>query len=473
MDYRQSIDALLSLVDHERNSLGPRQTAIVDLGRTERFMSRLGDPHRRAKTIHVAGTKGKGSTAALCDSALNAAGYHTGFYSSPHLHHFAERIRLDCQPIAEEGFARLVDQLWPHRFDAGGPDAKGPDAFYPAEAVTLFEFMTGMAYQCFAQEEVDFQTIEVGLGGRLDATNVVIPEVAVITSISLDHTAILGDTLGEIASEKAGIIKPGGVVVIAPQSPEALSSILEACRKQRAQPIQVGRDVTWDMTDTGETGRDPWEGQRLTVKGRLDEYQLDIPLLGHHQLENAATAVGALEALVEQGHAIPADAIKRGFAQVSWPGRMEVLSRSPLFVADGAHNPHSVNSLMESLEDQSLPGRLILVAGFSRDKNVADMVHRLVQRSPHAQAKPLVFATRSRHPRSLSPAAVASHFGNEGIKAVESAAVADAVGQALASAAPGDLVLATGSLFVVAEAREAMLGIEPEIYPDLLPQDLR
>ena len=464
MEYRESIDALLSLVDHERNSLGPRQKAIADLSRMERFMSRLGDPHRRAKTIHVAGTKGKGSTAALCDAALKAAGYHTGFNSSPHLHHFRERIRLDCQPIAEEGFARLVDQLWPRRMDDEPDDPRRGDT------VTLFEFMTGMAYHCFAQEKVDFQIIEVGLGGRLDATNVVIPDVAVITSISLDHIAILGDTLAEIAAEKAGIIKPDGAVVVAPQAPEALSTILEACRNQRAQAIQVGKDVTWIR---GETGRDPWEGQRLTVKGRLEEYQLDIPLLGDHQLENAATAVAALEVLVEQGHAVPAEAIERGFAQVSWPGRMEVLSRSPLFVADGAHNLYSVNALMESLARHSPPGRLILVAGFSRDKSVASMVHRLAQPNTRDGAIPMVFATRSRHPRSLSPAAVADHFGNEGLKAVESACVADAVAQALASADTGDLVLATGSLFVVAEAREAVLGIEPEVYPDLLPQDLR
>ena len=467
MDYRQSIDALLSLVDHERNSLGPRQKAIVDLTRMERFMARLGDPHRRAKTIHVAGTKGKGSTAAMCDAVLKAAGYHTGFNSSPHLHHFRERIRLDCQPITEEGFAQLVDQLWPQRID---DVADGSRSGYPGAAVTLFEFMTGMAYHCFAQEKVDFQTIEVGLGGRLDATNVVTPNVAVITSISLDHIAILGDTLAEIAAEKAGIIKPDGVVVVAPQAPEALSTILGACRDQHAQAIRVGKEVTWI---TRETGRDPWEGQSVTVKGRLEEYQLDIPLLGDHQLENAATAVATLEALVEQGHTIPAEAIERGFAQVSWPGRMEVLSRDPIVMADGAHNLYSVNALMESLARHSPPGRLILVAGFSRDKSVASMAHRLAQPNTRDGAIPMVFATRSRHPRSLSPGAVADHFGNEGVKAVESASVADAVAQALASADANDLVLVTGSLFVAAEAREAVLGIEPEVYPDLLPQDLR
>ena len=440
-------------------------------------MARLDHPQHRSKTIHVAGTKGKGSTAALCDSALRAAGYHTGFNSSPHLHHFRERIRLDCQPVSESLFANLVDELWPRRLEDSNAENSGAansgtensGAENPG-AVTLFEFITGMAYQCFANANVDFQTIEVGLGGRLDATNIVTPEVAVITSISLDHTAILGDTLAEIAAQKAGIIKPEGVVIVAPQPPEALTTILEVCRKQNAKAVQVGRDVTWE---SGQTGRDPWSSQRLTVKGRFDEYKLDIPLLGAYQLENAATAIAALEALIEQGHAIPADAIQKGFAQVSWPGRMEVLSRNPLFVADGAHNPHSVNSLMDSVASNSGYERLILVAGFSRDKSVADMVHRLAQIGTETGVPPIVFATRSRHPRSLPPSVVAAHFANEGIKAVESAAMPDAVEQALEVAAPGDIVLATGSLFIAAEAREVILGIESEVYPDLLPQDLR
>ena len=435
MDYRNSINALLSLVDHERNSHGPRQKAIVDLSRMERFMARLGNPHLGSKTIHVAGTKGKGSTAALCDSALSAAGYHTGFNSSPHLHHFRERIRIDSDSVTEEVFAGLVNDLWPFRMEAG--------ILQESSAVTLFEFITGMAYQCFAQAKVDFQTIEVGLGGRLDATNVVTADVAVITNISLDHTAILGDTLAEIAAEKAGIIKSGGAVVVAPQHPEALASILEVCRKRNARVVQVGRDVTWAKD---ESDRDPWEDQRVTVHGRLQKYGLEIPLIGDYQLENVATAVAALEVLIDQGNAIPVDDIQRGFAQVSWPGRMEVLSRNPLFVVDGAHNLHSVAALMDSLKGLSEASRLILVAGCSRDKSVADMVHRL------AQARPTVFATRSRHPRSLSPSAVATFFREEGLEAVESPDTADAVQRSLEQAGSGDVVLATGSLFIVAEA---------------------
>ena len=454
MNYSESIDALLSLVDHERGAAGPRQKAIVDLARMEGFLARLGDPHRGTPTIHVAGTKGKGSTAALCDAALNAAGYRTGFNSSPHIHHFRERIRLDGEPISEPKFAALVEQLWPFKI--------APNTCPTEGSATLFEFITAMAFQCFAQETVDFQTIEVGLGGRLDATNVVTPDVAVITSISKDHMAILGDTVPEIAAEKAGIIKQGSTVVISPQIPEAADVIRERCRQMGARAVQVGSDVTW--TSPGPDGSGV---QSLTVSGRLGEHQLRIPLLGAYQLENAATALAALEVLVEQGRRIPAEAIAQGFASVSWPCRMEVLAKDPPVVADGAHNVYSMESLLDSLPGYLPHRRLVVVAGFSRDKSVVEMAQRL------SRGNPIVFATRSRHPRSMAPAAVARLFEDHGVKAVLTRDTADALSQARSVAGPNDLVLATGSLFVAAEAREAVLGIQPEEYPDLLPRDLR
>ena len=463
MNYSQAIDALLSLVDHERSAAGPRQKAIVDLSRMQGFMERLGNPHRGAATIHVAGTKGKGSTAAFCDAALSAAGHHTGFNSSPHMHHFRERIRLDSEPVSEAAFASLVETLWPFR-----EPPEGSPEFQEQGAVTLFEFLTGMAFQCFAQEGVAYRTVEVGLGGRLDATNVVEPDVAVITSISKDHTAILGDTLEEIAGEKAGIIKEGCTVVSSPQAEEAGEVLRRQAARLHARLIQVGpagqsgADVTWSSRGPGGP-----DGQELTVCGRLAEYDLRIPLLGEYQLENAATAVAALEVLVETGHSIPADAIARGFAGTSWPCRMEVLGREPLIVADGAHNVYSMESLMDSLPKYLPHERLILVAGFSRDKSVAQMVERL------GRGNPMVFATRSRHPRSLPPSAVARHFREVGISATETANVHEALQQARDAARPGDLALVTGSLFVAAEARESALGIQPERYPDLLPRDLR
>ena len=452
MEYQESIDRLLSLVDYERSThTGPRQVEIYDLRRTVALLERLGNPQTKAHTLHVAGTKGKGSTAALCDAALSSAGNKTGFYSSPHLHSFRERIRRDTRPINEADFRALVEQVWPKQEWVTNNAGLGP--------VTFFEFMTAMAFQCFANEGVDFQTMEVGLGGRLDATNVVDPTVCLITSISLDHTGVLGDSLSKIAAEKAGIIKPGTSVVVAPQHPEARSVINRVCSELDIHPIWVGSDLTWEGRPAG------LGGQYLSVKGRLGEYQLNIPLLGIHQLENAATALAALEVLREQGHAIPDEAVQQGFASVSWPCRMEVLSESPVILADGAHNVYSTEALLGSLRQHIDYRRLILIAGFSRDKQVEGMVKCL------SRVDPLVIATASRHPRSLATGAVADLFKQSGTKVVEATTPKDALALALNEAGEDDLVLATGSLFVAAEVREARLGIEPELYPDLLPLD--
>lgn len=455
MNYRQAIDYLLSLVDHERQAPAlPRQKRIYDLGRMTALLEILGQPHLAVPTIHIAGTKGKGSTAAMVDAVLTAAGYRAGFYSSPHLHTFRERIRRDTQPVGEAEFAGLVAAVKPAAQWLAANSDLGPPS--------LFEFMTAMAFHCFAQERVDFQTIEVGLGGRLDATNVVAPAVCAITSVSLDHIAILGDTVGAIAADKAGIIKAGVPVVSAPQVPEVLTPIAAAAQEKQAPLIRVGRDVTW------RGGRSDWDGQELTVQGRLDSYNLHIPLLGPHQRENAAVAVAALETLREQGHSIPERAIVAGMAAVQWPGRLEVLARQPTVVADGAHNVYSVAALLAALPQCFDYRRLILIAGFSRDKSVAGMVELL------AGAQPQVIAARSRHPRSVPPADIADLFRRNG---VDPAAERDTVAAALALAreltGPEDLILAAGSLFVAAELREAVLGIEPELYPELLPPDLR
>ena len=455
MDYRESINRLLSLVDHERRQpVAPRQKQIFDLGRMDRFLELLGNPHRSTPAIHVAGTKGKGSTAAFCDSVLAAAGYRTGFYSSPHLHSFCERIRRDTAPISQPRFASLVQELWPFQERIGRSAQLGE--------VSLFEFMTAMAFWCFSEDRVDFQTIEVGLGGRLDATNVVDPEVAIITSISLDHTGILGDSLEQIAAEKAGIIKSQVPVVIAPQPPQALEVILSKCREQRAIPIRLPEDVNWNLEEHSI------DRQSLRVRGRLGEYSLQIPLLGTHQLENASSALAALEILMEKGYAIPQDAIKQGFATASWPCRMEVLATKPLLLADGAHNAHSIGVLLRSLPEYFSYRRIALIVGFSRDKQISEMVNLLAQQGT------TVYATRSRHPRSVPPDEVGELFRDRGTASVaEIETVEEAVSLARQAAGPDDLILGIGSLFVAAEIREAVLGIEPELYPDLLPAGKR
>ncbi len=445
MQYPEAIANVLSLFDSERARVdGPRQKVIYDLGRMVGFLERMGNPHRMVPTVHIAGTKGKGSTASMCDAAFQAAGLSTGFYSSPHLHTFRERLRRDCQPVSEDEFAGLVGDLWPMR------NVNSQDT------VTLFEFLTGMAFQCFAQANADVQTIEVGLGGRLDATNVVDAQVCVITSVSMDHAKILGDTIGEIAADKAGIIKAGSTPVIAPQRAEALASILEACNRVGVEPILIGRDVAWEPKGTKAVS------QQLTVHGLLGSYDLDIPLLGDYQMENAATAVVAVEAMCRaQGFEMLAETLAKGFANVSWPCRMEILGRDPLVIADGAHNDYSVDRLLESLPHYFDYDRLVVVAGFSRDKNVDAMVSSIVP------AADFVVATQARHPRALVAGELNDMLQGKGARAEVAATPSEALEHARDAAGPNGLVLATGSLFLAAEVREAALGIEPEIYPTL------
>ena len=457
MQYQDAIARLLSLVDHERSVPAlPRQKRIYDLRSVERLLTRMGNPHHRPGIVHVAGTKGKGSTAAMIESILRAAGYSTGFYSSPHLHSFCERIRRDGDPVSQNRFAELTSAIWPHHLaNAADPDA-GP--------ATLFEYLTAMAFQCFAQDRVDFSVIEVGLGGRLDATNVVTPAVSVITPVSLDHTAILGDTIGEIAADKAGIIKPGVPVVVAPQFPDAMAAIQSAAAAQSAPLTPVADVTSWHINDISPAGQD------LTIQTPTDTYHVRLPLLGDFQCANAAVAVTAVETLAAAGHAVTHDAIVAGLPTVQWPARLEVLSQSPVVVADGAHNDHSVATVLATLQDSLPHRRLTVVAGFSRDKRVAAMVELLADRAHR------VIATRSRHPRSMRPPEIVAEFLARGFDPNRLAAVnsvGPAINAALANAEANDLTLVTGSLFVAAEAREAILDIPPETYPDLLPPDLR
>ncbi len=442
MEYSEAIAKILSLFDSERAKInGPRQKAIYNLGRMESLLERIGNPQRRVPAVHIAGTKGKGSTAAFCDAAFHATGLSTGFYSSPHLHTFRERMRRDCQPVSEEEFAGLVEEIWPLR--------KGESE----DVVTLFEFLTGMAFLCFDQARADVQTVEVGLGGKLDATNVVDADVCVITSVSMDHAKILGDTIGEIAADKAGIIKPGSIPVIAPQRAEAMTSILDACNRVGVEPVLIGRDVTWEARGSY------LGGQYLTVQGLRGSYDLDIPLLGDYQMENAATAVAAIESISQvQDFNVSTEALSQGFRNVSWPCRMELVGRAPLVVVDGAHNDYSVDKLLESLPNYFDYERLLIVAGFSKDKNVEQMVDSL------APAAGLAIATKSRHPRALSTKKLSKMLRERGAETVTAPTASQALELARSEAGPRDLVLAIGSLFLAAEVREAALGIEPEVY---------
>jgi len=433
MDYSAALEYILSFADYER---APRSSLVFDLRRIEALLARLGNPQEKAKSVHIAGTKGKGSTAAMIASILTQAGYRTGLYTSPHLLSFTERIQVDGRPVTEGAFGRLVEVL--------KPEVEAVNKSSTLGELTTFELLTALAFTYFETRKVDYQVLETGLGGRLDATNVVKPEVCVITSISFDHMDVLGDTLTQIAIEKAGIIKSGSVVVCSLQSPESMKVIEEICRERGARLVSIGDEVNWHQKDFSS------EGQSFQLTGITGKYELNIPLLGEHQLENAATAVVTTEVLAELGTKISPQSIITGLGQVNWPGRLQVLQQEPWVVVDGAHNADSARRLAEALERYFDFDQLILIFGASADKNIAGMVAEL------APTSSTVIVTRSQHPRAVEPARLAGEFSKGGITPIVTENVTSAVELALDRATPGDLICATGSLFIVAEVMEYM-----------------
>ena len=473
VNYGSALQRLLQLVDYERITSSTRTRIRYDLRRMEALLHRLDDPHLATPTIHIAGTKGKGSTAAMCASVLTSQGYRTGLFSSPHLHTFRERIRLDGNPVTEEEFAALLEHVWPHMESVTDAEEYGE--------VTLFETLTAMAF-CHFSDRADFQVLEVGLGGRLDTTNLSRPQVCAITSLSLDHTSILGNTIQQIAAEKAGIIKDGVPLVTAPQVPEAMDVITSVCRDMGAPLVKVGKDVKFTRRESGQ------KGQSFEVRGRLTNYELRTPLIGDYQVENAAVAVAALEILQDKGFAISRQALEKGFRDISWPCRLEVLSQDPLIVCDGAHNPYSLAKLRETLSEYLQFRRVVPIVGVSQDKKMEGMIRELValfRTSPLFPASHLmevtgsqtIIVTSSRHPRAARISALAEAFRQHvltdqgltgvNIDVIEVAGVEQALQVALDEVGRDDMVLVTGSLFVAAEAREAIYGIEPELYPEL------
>ncbi len=440
MDIQQALDYIYSFVDYEKEPR-PRDAVHYDLRRMDELLARLGNPQRHARTVHIAGTKGKGSVAAMIASALTASGYTTGLYTSPHLHIFNERIRVDDKLISDQELVTLVEQLKPE------VEAVNKKATYGR--LTTFELITALGFAYFKLKGADFQVIEVGLGGRLDATNIVQPDVCAITSISLDHTEVLGNTLTAIATEKAGIIKPGSVVVVSPQVDEVAKVIEETCRVCGAKLVRVGRDVTWQSL-----GFDASQ-QSLKVQSRLGSYELSIPLLGQYQLENAVTAVATLEVLAEKGFHVSRQNITDGLAQVRWPGRLQVLSRHPLVVVDGAHNPYSAGKLRQALEQYLDFDKAILIFGVSSDKDIAGIISELVPLFAR------VIVTHSVHPRAMATAPIVAEFQRYGVSAQAAEDIATALPLALGLAGEKDLICVTGSLFVVAGAIEqaAVLGL--------------
>jgi dihydrofolate synthase/folylpolyglutamate synthase len=443
--YEEALDFLYSFIDYSLKRNFRNAAEKFDLDRMLNFMSLLGDPQEDYEIIHIAGTKGKGSVSSLCASTLLAEGFRVGLYTSPHMVRFTERIKIDDQEISKLAVVEIIEQLKPIT-------EKVPD-------ITTFELMTAMAFLYFSQKEVDYGVFEVGLGGRLDATNIVTPLVSVITSISYDHVKILGDTLSEIAFEKGGIIKEGIPVVVAPQKEEARLKLEQIAQERNAPMIQVGRDylyaadshnlqsqhfLLWtpdeqpmvdEFIESG--GRDIWSPLRLR-----------IPLLGFHQVENAATAYAALKTAEKLGLTLSQDAYRKGFSKVQWPGRMEVINHNPTILLDSAHNRYSALRLRQSLDDY-FPGLpVIMVFGASEDKDIEGMFQELLPRVRR------VITTQSIHPRAIEAEELEELAHRFGRSALAVKPVEDALELALHDAGQEAVILVTGSIFVVAAVKE-------------------
>ncbi len=465
MDYKQALEYLYSFISYEKIGMPPLTPTRYNLARMGAFLARLGNPQKQYPSVLIAGTKGKGSTAVMTAAALAAAGRKVGLYSQPHLHTFRERVRVNNEMIGKAETSQLVEQFL----------RPAIEKFHHEETelgrLTTYEIGTALALLHFAQVGADFAVLEIGLGGRLDAVNVVQPLVSAIASISFDHTEVLGHTLTEIAGEKAGIIKPNGLTITAPQAPDALAVIKQVSAKRNSQLFEVGTAIraqrlAWEQPlnqTTRKRTTQPleisWQADFPSPQTHFPPLRLDLPLLGPHQVTNAALAAGILSLLELRGIKVEQAAIKNGFGGVSWPGRLEVLADEPgqpLIIADGAHNAESARRLREALAENFAFTRLIMIVGTARDKDIEGIFQELS--SPASGPPPAYYVlTQASNPRAASPQTLLTRGGatpNINAKLAEDVAAALNVARGLAG--PKDLICVTGSLFVVADARRAL-----------------
>ena len=397
----------------------------LGLDRTRELLGKLDDPQKELKFIHIAGTNGKGSTAAMLSSILEEAGYRVGLYTSPFINRFNERMQVNHQPIPDEELAALTEYVRPHA-----------DAM--ADSPTEFELITALAMVWFARQKCDIVVLEVGMGGELDSTNIIdVPEAAVIAAMGLDHVKELGPTMADIARAKAGIIKEGGRVVSYGGNPEADEVIAAVCRARNASLCQpdFSAIVPGDFSLGGQTfSYKGWRGLR-------------IPLVGAYQMNNAAVVLETVEVLRQRGWSVSDEAVRQGLADTRWPARFEVLRRDPVFIVDGGHNPHGIRATAESLS-RLFPGRKItFVTGVMADKDVEHILGLIV---PLADQ---FFTVRPDNPRAMDAGELAARIEAMGAKATACASVRDGVDRAIQAEGPHGVACALGSLYMSGEVR--------------------
>ena len=434
--YDEAIRYLFTLTNYEKGfNLKPRTTPKLGLERMAKLLESVGNPERRLPAIHVAGTKGKGSTAAMVANVLAAAGCRAGLYLSPHVEDVRERIQLNGRWIPEGAVRECVNRMYDYMRRC---EAKEDGLYSP----TFFEVFTAIAFMYFESERPDFTVAEVGMGGRLDATNVLSPLVCAITPVSMDHMERLGNTLAEIAGEKAGIVKTGVPVVCGPQQPDALRVIREKCGEKNARLLVFGEDFGVRRSGASHTV--------TTWNGSIDGVRLGMP--GEHQLVNAATAVATLTVLKETGAVRLADSqVREGLATAFLPARVELVRQRPMTVVDAAHNPASVQALLAALRSGFTFDRLIFIFAVAKDKDVDSILRLIAREAAH------VFFTTMNNPRACPPEEMAEMMQKLGYNAVSiEQDVARALEQAERMAGPKDLICVCGSFYLAGDARRIL-----------------
>jgi dihydrofolate synthase / folylpolyglutamate synthase len=431
--YSQALDYIYSFVDYSLTKNLRYSPEKFNLGRMEKFLELLGNPQRDYKVIHVAGTKGKGSTCAMLASILSQNGFITGLYTSPHMNEFTERVRIDNKQISKKEIVEYINYLAP--------------IIIKVSELTTFEIITGLAFKYFADKKVDFAVIEVGMGGRFDATNTVTPEVSVITPISFDHTKVLGKTLKKIAFEKAGIIKNNIPVIVSKQKASPLEEIKRIAKERQARLIYAP-----DIFKAVQTSYS-LENQSFKIKENGKEIlDITIPLLGDHQIENAITAFACIKELRRQGTPVSDNSIIAGFLKVKWPGRFEIINQKPMVIIDGAHNLDSFNKITLTLKKYFPEKKVILIFGASEDKEISAMLKAI-----QSTVKTLII-TRSDHPRALEVEKIAEIAKKIGLEWKIKEDIKNAIGEALVLTSESTVILATGSIFIEGAVKETFKG---------------
>ncbi|QDT26855.1 Folylpolyglutamate synthase [Gimesia panareensis] len=459
--YQRSLDFLFGRLNYERMGSSKYSTKDFKLGRMQEFLERLGNPQTRVPTIHVAGTKGKGSTSVMMAEMLSAAGYRVGLFTSPHVTCYEERILVNGQQLEPEELVELVTELSEVVLQLD-QESKGLSP-------TFFELTTALAWMQFARRQVDFAVMEVGLGGRLDSTNVCAPLATVITNISYDHTALLGNTIEQITREKAGIIKPGIPVFSGVTQPEAIAVLEEISLEKQAPLYLLHRDFAGEQQDVaGEPILAAGSGlpcQQIQVKTPWSVLeQIPVSLLGTHQAINATLAVTVLDYLRHQGTEMPLEQLRKGMIDLKWPARIEVVQKQPPVVLDTAHNGASIEALVETLAAGFSEPDRVLIFAVTRDKDVKEMLRTLL---PHFQT--VILTQYLSNPRRIPveelheiTREIQREIGNESDLLVTTSPEAAWL-RARSEATEKTLICVTGSFFIAAEMRELLLGTTDEV----------